>query len=150
MKTFWKICSPYYEEGLATNLREHSWQLSGRWKTHPVNSTVGGKGEQDAEIMLTILREGFRVECVMATQVWKPSECYFLQMRKKRSELLLSMVQYKHWDETAFSFSAPYWHLIKTKDVDKQPLISQWLCKERKPNTNWPKHKRKFYGLIWL
>lgn len=38
---------------------------------------VRGKGEQDAEIMLTILRRGFRMECVIATQVLKPSEGYF-------------------------------------------------------------------------
>ena len=89
------------------------------------------------------------MECVIATQVQKPSEGHVLNIRDKRDELPrfsgpIPELRLVH----IFPSLSPGGHLLKTRDIKKQVWISQWLlsCNRNLIQTVLSKN-RNFVGL---
>ena len=89
------------------------------------------------------------MECVIATQVQKPSEGHVLNIRDKRDELPLFSgpipeLRLVH----IFPSLSPGGQLLKTRDIKKQVWISQWLlsCNRNLIQTVLSKN-RNFVGL---
>ena len=89
------------------------------------------------------------MECVIATQVQKPSEGHVLNIRDKRDELPLFSgpipeLRLVH----IFPSLSPGGHLLKTRDIKKQVWISQWVlsCNRNLIQTVLSKN-RNFVGL---